>query len=455
MSKRIHDTPFRELVPPSIRDDATIAASSDALDGVLARLVRAVPNLLLFSRLDPAPGRLSPPLQRIVDASGGLKPLSEEELELLAWQFHVDFREVATTKEQLAAMVRNSIPWHRIKGTPAGITAALDLFGIAADVEEDGRGKHWATYQLGLKEITDMDTVRLVVSVANEMAPVRCRLFRMYTETFDLRPIIVDRDPVLGDGLLSYYSGVTVPGEDAGQASDLVVSFGTRQAFLATPYSPVSIASGITTGRGAIAPYLDAFTLGRSRLSRDIYPRNTGFSVSELVSRTFATRTTSSHPWRGAWDTRHWEEFSQWDRPLPQWSMYRRTISKVQLVPSWPDEDAGSGGAPRSGTLGDVNARLGHGPRYRLTDAPPVLGCFRLSASDLQVRLGVVEECFTTRAAAMARPLEHPAPAAGHLCVTALGTVPLHRGFWNGRWDERTWNGYVFPPAKITTYTKE
>ena len=176
MTKRVGQTPFYELLPDSIRDDATITASAASLDPSRRSLVLGIPNVLLWARLDqslPAPmpdrmlpetssgnpassplcvrcphgsvpspavtaappiriessGYLSPPLQRLVDLGGGLKPLTEAELELLAYQLHVDFRETATTREQLAAMVRNAIPWHRIKGTPAGLKAALALFG--------------------------------------------------------------------------------------------------------------------------------------------------------------------------------------------------------------------------------------------------------------------------------------------------------------------------------------
>ena len=177
MSKRIHDTPFRELVPDSIRDDATVRGAADAFDEILGTIVRDIPNLLIFSRIDPTPDMLSAPLQRLADAAGGLKPLNIQELELLAWQFHVDFREVASTREQLAELVRDAIPWHRIKGTPASIRAALALFGFSdVTIEEGGVGMHWATYQIGLPEVADVGTVKLVSRVAAEMAPVRCRL---------------------------------------------------------------------------------------------------------------------------------------------------------------------------------------------------------------------------------------------------------------------------------------
>ena len=151
MMKYIGQTPLSALLPGSIRDDAIVAASAASLDPIRRALAGGIPNILLWSRLDPAPGRLCPPLQRLAELGGGLKALSEAELELLAWQLHVDFREAAATREQLAAMVRSAIPWHRIKGTPASIKQALALFGYSGiRIEEDGTGDHWATWQLGL-----------------------------------------------------------------------------------------------------------------------------------------------------------------------------------------------------------------------------------------------------------------------------------------------------------------
>ena len=125
MNRRLGDISFLSLLPDSLREDSQIRAAARSLDDLLRKTAMAVPNLLLFARLDPASAGMLPPMARLTEAAGGLKPLGAELLERLAWQFHVDFREVARTDEQLAAMVLSSIPWHRIKGTPASIRAAL------------------------------------------------------------------------------------------------------------------------------------------------------------------------------------------------------------------------------------------------------------------------------------------------------------------------------------------
>lgn len=411
MSKRIYDTPLAALVPESIRDDTSIRAAADALDPALGLLVRGVPDLLLWARLNPEPGFLAPVMQRLTNAAGGLKPLSLPELELLAWQLHVDFREVARTREQLAEMVRRSIPWHRIKGTPASIRAALALFGQSATIEEDGKGKYWATYQLGLPEIADLDTVRLVYRVAREMAPVRCRLWRMYSG-YDRRPIVVGNGPVLGDGWLSYYSGlpVEVPGGDGDTDDSLIVSFGSRRAFQAEAYltGDMGASFGTTTWIGMLAPYLDTFTVGRSQLS-DVYPRNNPFVIGSLFSILWCERATVARSWQGEWDARRWADYTGFDRKLPRWKMRTRAVSRSQLVPGWSE------------VVSDTNARLG-ATFATVIDNPFRLGASALSNHDCERRELRLHEMTIVPISASVPPLNPGVPRAAG--ASRLSTAP-------------------------------
>jgi len=52
MSRHLHDLVFRQLVPESIRSDSQMAAAADSLSPLLQTIVRAVPNLLIYGRLD-------------------------------------------------------------------------------------------------------------------------------------------------------------------------------------------------------------------------------------------------------------------------------------------------------------------------------------------------------------------------------------------------------------------
>ena len=192
MSCHLHDLVFRQLVPESIRSDSQMAAAADAISPFLQTIVRAVPNLLIYGRLEEQdPAGMLAPLRRLTEARGGLKDLSTEELEQLAWQWHVDFRDAAKTNEQLRAFVLDSIPWHRIKGTPEAMRRALALHGYTAEIEEDGEGEHWAAYQLHFEDIPTAADLIKISAICADVEPARCRLWRVYVPEYDLRPFSV------------------------------------------------------------------------------------------------------------------------------------------------------------------------------------------------------------------------------------------------------------------------
>ncbi len=171
--KRLGDIHFAELLPDSIRHDPTISAAAETLNQLLRKTTLAIPNLLIWARLERDSAALIPPLARLASKAGGLKPHTLEALELLAWQLHVDFRDVATDEAMLERFIRESIPWHRLKGTPAAVERALAMYGIAALVDECGRGGNWAVYELELGEAPDLVDLPKIVRLANEAAPVR------------------------------------------------------------------------------------------------------------------------------------------------------------------------------------------------------------------------------------------------------------------------------------------
>lgn len=93
----IKDIRLLDLIPSSIRGDPTVQAAAAALDGELVKVTDAIQNVLMFSRIDVLP---------------------EPVLDLLAWQLHVDFYEpVGFSIEKKRALVKQSIDWHRHKGT--------------------------------------------------------------------------------------------------------------------------------------------------------------------------------------------------------------------------------------------------------------------------------------------------------------------------------------------------
>ena len=70
-----------------------------------------------------------------------LEKLNHDVLDHLAWQFHCDHYEPSTMSLEVKRnLIRQSIAWHKIKGTPASVENFLGAFGIKAQVEE------WYTY---------------------------------------------------------------------------------------------------------------------------------------------------------------------------------------------------------------------------------------------------------------------------------------------------------------------
>lgn len=358
MSRHLHDLVFRQLVPESIRSDSQMAAAADSLSPLLQTIVRAVPNLLIYGRLegqDPA-GMLAP-LKRLTEARGGLKDLSTEELEQLAWQWHVDFRDAAKTNGKLRAFVLNSIPWHRIKGTPKSLLDALALYGIDAELEEDGTGDQWASYQIHLKDDADADEVRTAAIIAREMQPARCRLYRVWNDFWDTRPIKTSDGPRLSEGWLSFYSGTAVDKND-----DMLAAVGIRSRLgNEQPDFYAWLFHELTVTLTASREY--GWRLSYFRLS-DARDEPAGY-VLVFNENVFGTAHKG------------------WVSPIAAWN-----FSKVRLVLS------------DSEPLGSLNGTCLGPVRARSTKNPWQLGSVQLSETDPETSLDTIHEHFEQTAAA-------------------------------------------------------
>lgn len=401
---RLGDLRVSPLLTPGLSGDPAFGAAGTALETLLRGVVGSTPGLLLWHRLALTAGSdvpaMLPPIRRVTESAGGLAPLSEAELELLAWQFHVDFREVASTREQLAELVRDAIPWHRIKGTPASIRAALALFGIDAEIEEGGPGPDWATYQLRLRNVDTLERARLAHRVALEMQPVRCRLGRVYNDLYDGRRIVWSEFSAWSDYVWSDDTGVVDP------ETGMVVSFGTRHAARsASPDVRVLAVRGDVVSR--LIRYVDAWIWSFAPWS-EVFPQPSGFVHGELGSRLVR-------------------------RKAAPWSFMGRDVAREQLV--WSEGDAGGG------AWGDVNCvwtggsllsyepwswgasawSEGKGPFSACTDARELEPRFRLLGGELVSTLAGFGE--DLRGSLLTLYPERP---------------------WSGSWDARRWTPY--PP---------
>lgn len=137
--KKIWTPKISDILPESVLRDPKLRASAEAIDIELAKLSWLTREVLHLPRLDELSGKI---------------------LDHLAAQFHVDFYEPLhlddATKREL---IRNSIAWHRIKGTPAAVEQIANTVFADAKVSEwfeyGGLPYHFKITTNGYKETPD------------------------------------------------------------------------------------------------------------------------------------------------------------------------------------------------------------------------------------------------------------------------------------------------------------
>ncbi len=98
-----------ELQPSILKNDPVIQGICEAMEPYFRKLAKDVRLTYIYGRIDE---------------------LEENVIDELAWQFHVDFYDYKLSLEKKRTLVKNSIRWHRIKGTPqAVIEVATSVFG--------------------------------------------------------------------------------------------------------------------------------------------------------------------------------------------------------------------------------------------------------------------------------------------------------------------------------------
>lgn len=111
MAKALKELSLFDIVPPSVKADETVINIIKAIDPELLNVSDAISEAFIISRI---------------------KELPEAVLDLLAWQWHVDFYELANNIDAKRDMVLKSIEWHRKKGTRGAIISALEMLGVEA-----------------------------------------------------------------------------------------------------------------------------------------------------------------------------------------------------------------------------------------------------------------------------------------------------------------------------------
>ena len=110
--KKLQDLKLIDILPDSLLLDENIKKICEAIDPELRLINAASRESLIMPRIDE---------------------LDEQIIDLLAWQYHVDFYDLADSLEVKRRLVKDSLKWHMKKGTRWAILKALEMLGIEAE----------------------------------------------------------------------------------------------------------------------------------------------------------------------------------------------------------------------------------------------------------------------------------------------------------------------------------
>ncbi len=134
----IYALSLADITPHNIAQDSEVSSLIAALDPELQEVSRSALEPLILARIDELP---------------------EQVIDLLAWQLHTDFYDLAGTLSMKRQAVKSSILWHMHKGTQWAIIEALRQIDISAEFV------HWhddnsQPYTFKLKTIVTGDFYR-------------------------------------------------------------------------------------------------------------------------------------------------------------------------------------------------------------------------------------------------------------------------------------------------------
>ena len=194
MIKGLKSVSLLDILPSNLLEDPQVSAAAKALDAELQAVTKATAETLHLPRLDELP-------ETVVD--------------LLAWQWHVDFYEpLDMSIETKRRLIRESIAWHKIKGTPAAVEKVLSAAFANAHVEE------W--YEYGGEPGYFRVTIEDVTTDPEKQANIRAAIYSAKNERSWLDALLYML--VLEDGVLSEENLRRFLHEDE-WAADLLAAF--------------------------------------------------------------------------------------------------------------------------------------------------------------------------------------------------------------------------------------
>lgn len=125
MSTKLRDIKLLEHCTSSIAYDAQVQAGCTAFDAQMYEIADDMDGVNPPTQGDQLE---LPPPQGIIFIPLILSLLDETLIDILAWQFHVDFYDPAKPLDFKRQLVQNAIQWHMRKGTVALVQEVLDTY---------------------------------------------------------------------------------------------------------------------------------------------------------------------------------------------------------------------------------------------------------------------------------------------------------------------------------------
>jgi phage tail P2-like protein len=144
-----------DLMPPNLAADKNIKMMAESFDEVLRGAIEKIPDIGVISNLA---------LNKIVN---------EILIDLLAWQFHVDFYEPGLPIETKHQLVLKSLDWHFRKGTPSAVEEIVSTVFTMAEIQEwyEYGGRPYNFHIATAEQMPDAETrkklMRAIASVKN------------------------------------------------------------------------------------------------------------------------------------------------------------------------------------------------------------------------------------------------------------------------------------------------
>lgn len=115
MSKKLPSISMLDILPPNLCDDKNIAAAAKSIDAINQYSTSKLPNGVLISNIDQ---------------------LTDNILNVMAWQWHLENFDVNWPEKTKRGAIKQSLTWHRKKGTKAVVQNVVDTLIVKCMVEE-------------------------------------------------------------------------------------------------------------------------------------------------------------------------------------------------------------------------------------------------------------------------------------------------------------------------------